>query len=297
MASSYTNDEGVFKNKFEITDAKQLKAIEYDLVARNAKLLLSGRVDMGVIAHDLRRLTAIHQYLFQDVYEWAGKLRTVPSSKRSNLGVISWFAEPDAITSLWFDIEQKCSAFADSDNLNFAQKVDTLAEIFIAANHIHPFPEGNGRSLQVFMKQLANEQGVDLDYTQVQAQEWNAASAVSGKHGRLFEHSIPIHSKPNFAPIKHIFSKVAKPIEINQGNNLLSKSLQHQWNATLGIGRETGKIIALSDSEVIQDAGCGRHVVWDRRTLQSKKMIVGESFTINENGKAERTEPKMGMGR
>ena len=151
---------------------------------------------MGVAAYDLARLTAIHQHLFQDVYEWAGMLRTVPSSKRSNLGMISWFAEPDAITSLWHDLGQKCNVFASGENLNFAQKVDALAEIFIAANHIHPYPEGNGRSLQVFLKQLANEQDVDLDYTQVQAHEWNLASAISGKHGRLFEHSIPIYSEP-----------------------------------------------------------------------------------------------------
>jgi cell filamentation protein len=66
--------------------------------------------------------------LFQDVYEWAGKLRTVPSSKRSSLGVISWFAEPDAITSLWHELEQKCSVFAEGENLNLAQKVDALAQ-------------------------------------------------------------------------------------------------------------------------------------------------------------------------
>jgi hypothetical protein len=60
MESAYTNDKGVFKNKFDITDAEQLKTIEYDLVARNAQLLLAGRVDIGVAAYGLGRLTAIH---------------------------------------------------------------------------------------------------------------------------------------------------------------------------------------------------------------------------------------------
>jgi fido (protein-threonine AMPylation protein) len=36
-----------------------------------------------------------------------------------------------------------------------------LAEIFIDANHIHPSQEGNGRSLQVFMKELAREQDIE----------------------------------------------------------------------------------------------------------------------------------------
>jgi cell filamentation protein len=71
-------------------------------------------------------------------------------------------------------------------------------DIFVQANHIHPFPEGNGRSLQVFMKQLAQEQGVKLDYTKTNANEWNRASAVSGTHGRLFEHQYLIPNPPDW---------------------------------------------------------------------------------------------------
>jgi hypothetical protein len=59
--------------------------------------------------------------------------------------------------------------------------------------------------------------------------EWNVASAVSGKHGRLFEHSIPIHSEPDSAPIKHIFSKITKPIEIGADISTLVRLIEEGW--------------------------------------------------------------------
>ena len=84
--------------------------------------------------------------------------------------------------------------------------------IFIEANRIHPFPEGNGRSLQVFMQELAFKQGVKLNYAKVSAREWNAASAVSGTHGRLFEGMHFIPAKPDPEPIRRVFKAIASPV-------------------------------------------------------------------------------------
>ena len=61
------------------------------------------------------------------------------------------------------------------------------------------------------MKELAREQGVDLDYTKVDSREWNLASAVSGTHGHLFERAYLIPSPPNPEPIKKIFAEIASP--------------------------------------------------------------------------------------
>lgn len=83
---------------------------------------------------------------------------------------------------------------------------------FIEASRIHPFPEGNGRSLQVLMQELAAVQGVKLDYSKVSAREWNAASAVSGTHGRLFEGMHFISSKPDPEPIRRVFKAIAAPV-------------------------------------------------------------------------------------
>lgn len=211
----YTDDNGVFLNKFGITDAKLLRAAEYKSTTRYAEDILTGKVQLGVQGYGLERLCAIHKHIFQDVYEWAGKPRTVPSYKRlvDSPGQITKFSDPQAIASDWRELEKETTAFVQAKGLSFEQKREAITEIFIKANSIHPFPEGNGRSLQVFMKQLAHEQGLKLDFTKVNAAEWNYASAVSGTYGRLFEHQYLIRAKPDAEPIKKIFSEITSPID------------------------------------------------------------------------------------
>lgn len=211
MANSYTDDNGVYRNKLGIMDAAQLRDIEYDLTAQRSQEILEENVLGHIQGFGLARQQAIHAHLFQDIYEWAGKIRTVRSSKRMDDGMVSIFADPDTIEKSWQALEQRTHAFANATGLSFEQKLDTLTDIFIEANRIHPFPEGNGRSLQVFMKELAHEQGVDLDYSRVNSKEWNIASAISGTYGKLFEHQYLIPYHPNPEPIKKIFAEMASP--------------------------------------------------------------------------------------
>ena len=211
MANAYTDEKGVFKNLLGQSDASALQVAEYRITRARSMEIVDGRVELNVSGFGLERQVAIHKHLFQDVYEWAGKIRTVPSSKRAEMGGVTRFADPDAIVSAWQALEKKTVAFAAAKQLGFGEKREALASIFIEANRIHPFPEGNGRSLQVFMKQLALEQEVNLDFAKVSARDWNAASAVSGTHGRLFEGMHFIPSKPDPEPIKSVFAQVASP--------------------------------------------------------------------------------------
>jgi cell filamentation protein len=211
MANAYTDEKGVFKNLLGQTDAEALRDAEYTCTNFRVSEILGGHVRLNVSGFGLERQVAIHKHLFQDVYEWAGKIRTVPSSKRAELGGVTRFAGPDSIVSDWRALEKNTTAFAAAKQLSFEEKRETLASIFIGANRIHPFPEGNGRSLQVFMKELALEQGVKLDYSKVSASDWNAASAVSGTHGRLFEGMHFIASKSDPEPIRRVFLQIASP--------------------------------------------------------------------------------------
>jgi fido (protein-threonine AMPylation protein) len=72
---------GLLKNRFGITDEATLEQTEATLVSARsyelARTPLQGRFDL---AH----LQAIHRYLFGDVYEWAGQLRTIDISKGGN---------------------------------------------------------------------------------------------------------------------------------------------------------------------------------------------------------------------
>ncbi len=211
MASPYYDKRGVFYNRLGISDARQLQRAEYVMAGARAVQLLLGQValppDWGA-----ERLRAIHRHLFQDVYEWAGAWRSAPASKRMAGSMVSVFAMPQELASRVCDVEQRVQDFLLHGAADFKQKCRTLADIFIAANHIHPFPEGNGRSLQIFITHLAAAAGIALDWRRVQAAEWNRASAISGVYGILFEGNQLVPEPPDRAPIREIFARMAAEV-------------------------------------------------------------------------------------
>ena len=63
------------------------------------------------------------------------------------------------------------------------------------------------------------------------------------------------------------------------------RPLAQQWYAVPGIYQCTGSIVAMSASEIIQDAGDGRHLVWDRHKFPSEDIEVGKEVTLHDSGK------------
>lgn len=186
MRSRYTDENGVFLNKLGIADAAELKSAEYALTSQRRAELLSGVASLSVTGYGLDRLQAIRAPV-PGCLAWAGQVRTVPSSKRADNSMTSVFESPQAIVSSWAKLAEKTNAFAADKDLTIDQQREQLVSVYVEANRIHAFPDGNGRSLQTFMQQLASEQGLDLDFTRTNARDWNLASALSGTHGHLFE--------------------------------------------------------------------------------------------------------------
>jgi len=99
----------------------------------------------------------IHGYIFQDMYEWAGKVRTVQISKEGTQFLpTERFSE--GFTYINELIEEYWALGADIPAV--AKK---LAQILDAINHLHPFREGNGRTQREFIRVLALEKGYRLD--------------------------------------------------------------------------------------------------------------------------------------
>jgi cell filamentation protein len=128
---------GVLKNRLGITDAAVLEKAEAALVATRSYELslapLKGRFDLA-------RLQAIHRYLFSDVYEWAGELRSIDISKGDHL-----FAHHAHIVSAADAIFKKLAnegRLAGLDRLAFSERA---AHYLGELNASHPFREGNGR--------------------------------------------------------------------------------------------------------------------------------------------------------
>jgi cell filamentation protein len=161
----------VLRNKPGFRDARQLQDFEYRrTVQRGLELIeqpVRGRFD-------LEHLKAIHRHLFQDVYDWAGQVRTVGMTKGA-----STFALPGMIEGYG---RQVFDAIARDNHLEGLDKqafVERLAHHFSEINALHPFREGNGRSTRVFLAQLAREAGYELDYSKVDASTWNEAARAS----------------------------------------------------------------------------------------------------------------------
>lgn len=142
---------GVLKNRFGITDEATLETTEADLVAARSRELsqkpLSGRFDL---AH----LQAIHSYLFGDVYEWAGQLRSIDISKGGHL-----FAHHAHLATAGAVIFRKLMEEKLLAGLEPAAFSERVAHYLGELNALHPFREGNGRAQREFVSHLAQAAG------------------------------------------------------------------------------------------------------------------------------------------
>lgn len=117
---------------------------------------------------------AIHHHLFQDVYSWAGKFRTVRLAKSG-----SAFCYPEHIAremkALFAGLKAK-HYLRDPSPSDFTRKA---ASFLTTLNAIHPFREGNGRSQLSFVALLANDAGHPLDLVKLHPDEFLEAMVAS----------------------------------------------------------------------------------------------------------------------
>ena len=147
----------VLKNKAGIKDQDQLDEYEGDFTAIRLIELTQNPVEGS---YDLAHLCKIHQYLFQDVYEWAGEIRSVDITRGE-----SRFCNVRHIQSYSNTVFSALAAekyLVDLEPKDFANR---LAHYLSEINAIHPFREGNGRVQRLFISQLAEHAGYSLDYS------------------------------------------------------------------------------------------------------------------------------------
>jgi cell filamentation protein len=152
---------------------------------------------------DLAHLKAIHRYMFQDVYEWAGQFRTVNISKGGRLFGLADFLEPSLQQVLTKLAAEKHLVNLDADT--FAGR----AAYFLGElNAAHPFREGNGRMQREFIREQGLKAGHYIDWRAATAEEMIEASQVSqgrrvkrcGILPRDLLHDCLHHSRPPVEP-------------------------------------------------------------------------------------------------
>ena len=138
---------GVLKNRLDLRTQAELDAFEAAITTQRAdEPLPAGQFDAD-------HYRAIHHHLFQDVYDWAGQIRSVRIMKGGNT-----FCFPENIDAQMrraFAELARANQLRDLDSESFAVKA---AHFIAELNAIHPFREGNGRTQSVFLGQLADRQ-------------------------------------------------------------------------------------------------------------------------------------------
>lgn len=121
---------------------------------------------------DLAHLQAIHRHLFQDVYSWAGRLRTIDISRDGTLFAPHSRIEPYAQTVF-------AHLAAERHTLAAVDLAGRLARYLGEINAMHPFREGNGRTQRIFIDQLAKENGNTILWSRCSQQEMIDASVAA----------------------------------------------------------------------------------------------------------------------
>lgn len=157
----------VLRNKFTgpgkpygETDPAKLAALEEQYTRLRLMELrthpLPGRFDYD-------HMKAIHRYIFQDVYEWAGQERTAPTAGPMTKQGHAYYPAGPALTAA---AEAEYAKIAEANylrGLNREAFVVELAERWGELNVVHSFREGNTRSQFVFFSQLCEQAGHRLD--------------------------------------------------------------------------------------------------------------------------------------
>jgi cell filamentation protein len=149
-------EKTVLKNKQGITDLHTLQVAEEEALAQAYEALLAEvRTDTPMTCELLRH---VHLRIFGDLYQWAGRWRTVWVSKPG----ITWPA-PDFLDGNMQEFERevlgKYPARVLSDDSAFSAAAGRIQGEFLV---IHPFREGNARTIKLLTDLLATQTGRPL---------------------------------------------------------------------------------------------------------------------------------------
>lgn len=145
------------ENKLGITEAAELAREEEKISkAKALELFETGRLDTFE-AGSFEGLAKIHQYLFEDIYDFAGKIRTVNIAKGSFR-----FAPVMYLEAALANIEKMPQS-----------GFDEIVEKYVEMNVAHPFREGNGRSTRIWLDCIfKKELKMVVDWSKVDKEDY-----------------------------------------------------------------------------------------------------------------------------
>lgn len=147
----------VLENKLGITDSADLARIEEQISKKRAVELFEKGILDKLEAGKFSSLQAIHKYLFDEIYDFAGKLRTVNIAKGN----------------FRFAPVMYLQAALDNIDKMPQSNFDEIIEKYVEMNVAHPFREGNGRSTRIWLDCiLKKEIGKVVDWSKVDKEDY-----------------------------------------------------------------------------------------------------------------------------
>ena len=166
----YPNTD-VLINKLDIKDKELLEEAD---ALYSAQRLLELEAEPIEGNFDLQHLKKIHYYIFQDLYEFAGKIREEDITKGNTHFAKSQYIVPNA-NELFKELK--------NENFLLEMSIDQFAKrasyYMAELNILHPFRDGNGRAIREFIRSLALECGYELKWNSISKDKLFNASVKS----------------------------------------------------------------------------------------------------------------------
>lgn len=147
----------MLENKLGLTSSAELARMEEQLSKKKAVLLFEKGILDSLPAGKFSTLQAIHRYLFEDIYEFAGEIRKVNMVKGNFR-----FAPLMYLDAALENIDK----MPQSD-------FDEIIEKYVEMNIAHPFQEGNGRSARIWLDHMLKQEiGKVIDWSKVDKEDY-----------------------------------------------------------------------------------------------------------------------------
>ena len=145
------------ENKFGIKNSAELARKEERISKKRAVELFENGMLENLEAGKFQTLCEIHKYLFDDIYDFAGKIRTVNISKGNFRFAPLMYLE---------------TAIKNVDKMP-QNTFDEIVEKYVEMNVAHPFREGNGRSMRIWLDlMLKNRIAQVVDWSKVDKEDY-----------------------------------------------------------------------------------------------------------------------------
>lgn len=153
----------VYINKFDIKDYKLLESIEAELTFNRLAELIDQPIEGKF---DINHIKRIHEYIFQDLYSFAGKIRAEDIWKGNTLFCKCQYIE-SSLQRIFDELKSE-EHLKDADKEYF---VERSAYYVCEINVIHPFREGNGRVIREFIRTLGLKSGFHINWQFVNSEK------------------------------------------------------------------------------------------------------------------------------